>query len=186
MVLITRDAQIEFICSQSRRAVVLAEDYLAQGTAPSLVTFAVTVSPGKAWVMGDNRGLAIDSREWGPLAIGDVSGRVIEALGSRGSTLVRVPATFTADGLARDGHRLPFPLVMAGLALIHPGGDGAGNGRRCHLGSAPPTQPPPAARADDLVSWNRRNHAATARLPSTAKPRLDSRPQGTDTPQPRT
>lgn len=78
----------------------------------------MTVSPGQAWVMGDNRAVAVDSRERGPLAISDISGRVIEVLGSRGSTLVRTPATFTADGLAPGDHRLPFPLVMVGLAVI--------------------------------------------------------------------
>jgi signal peptidase I len=109
-------------CDSAGRVTVdgkaLAEDYLARGTAPNRAKLAVTVSPGQAWVMGDNRAIAVDSREWGPLPISDISGRVIEILGSRGSTLVRTPATFTADGLAPDGHRLPFPLVMAGLAPI--------------------------------------------------------------------
>ena len=109
-------------CDSAGRVTVdsraLAEDCLARGTASDRAKFAVTVSPGRALVMGDNRAIAFDSREWGPLAISDISGRVIEVLGSRGSTLARTPATFTADGLAPDDHCLPFPLVMAGLAVI--------------------------------------------------------------------
>jgi len=68
--------------------------------------------------MGDNRAIAVDSREWGPLAISDISGRVVEVVGSRGITLMQTPAAFTAAGLAPDDHRFPAPLVMPGLALI--------------------------------------------------------------------
>jgi hypothetical protein len=68
--------------------------------------------------MGDNRAIAIDSRTWGPLPESDISGRVIEVIGSRGASLVRTPATFTADGLAPGDHRLPLPLVITGLAAI--------------------------------------------------------------------
>ena len=60
--------------------------------------------------MGDNRAIAVDSRNRGPLAMSDISGRVIEVPGSRGGTLIRTPATFTADGLAPSDHRLPLPF----------------------------------------------------------------------------
>jgi signal peptidase I len=105
-------------CDSAGRVTVngkaLTEDYLAQGVSASQNSFAVTVSPGQMWVMGDNRAIAIDSRIWGPLAMSDVSGRVIEVRGS----LVRTPAAFTADGLAPNDLRFPLPLLLAALAVI--------------------------------------------------------------------
>jgi signal peptidase I len=105
-------------CDSAGRVTVdgkaLVEDYLAPEASPSVNSFAVTVSPGHMWVMGDNRAIAIDSRIWGPLAMSDVSGRVIELRGS----LVRTPAVFTADGLAPSDHRFPLPLLLVVLAVI--------------------------------------------------------------------
>ncbi len=42
--------------------VALDEPYLAEGQAPSTISFDVTVPAGALWVMGDNRGHSADSR----------------------------------------------------------------------------------------------------------------------------
>jgi signal peptidase I len=42
--------------------VAVSEPYVATGQRPSVVTFDVTVPPGRYWVMGDNRGASADSR----------------------------------------------------------------------------------------------------------------------------
>ncbi len=109
-------------CDSAGRVAVdgkaLAEDYLPPGVAPSQVTFAVTLGSGQVWVMGDNRTISLDSRSWGPLAMSDIAGRVIQVYRPGGRTLLRTPATFTADGLAPADHRIPLPFLLLGLALL--------------------------------------------------------------------
>jgi signal peptidase I len=96
----------------------LNEDYLPSGTVPSQSSFAATVGPGQVWIMADNRATAYDSRTLGPLAMGDIGGRVIEVSGSHGFSPLRTPATFTANGLAPADSRLPLPFLLVLLALL--------------------------------------------------------------------
>ena len=98
----------------------LAEDYLEPGapTGYSRTTFDVTVPAGEVWVMGDNRGNAIDSRSWGPLPMSDIAGRAVLVTGNGKQTILRTPAVFTADGLAPADHRVPLPILLLGLAVI--------------------------------------------------------------------
>jgi signal peptidase I len=96
----------------------LVEDYLPPGAAPSRATFAVTLRPGQMWVMGDNRAIAIDSRRWGPLAMSDIAGRVIQVSAAGGWTQLRTPETFVADGLAPTDNRFPLGFVLLALALF--------------------------------------------------------------------
>ena len=85
---------------------------------PSQVPFAVTLSAGQMWVMGDNRAAAIDSRTWGPLPMSDIAGRVISVSGPGGRTFLKTPETFIADGLALADHRLPLSLALIGGAIV--------------------------------------------------------------------
>lgn len=96
----------------------LMEDYLPFNASPSQVPFAVTLSGGQMWVMGDNRAAAIDSRSWGPLPVTDILGRVFDVSGPGGRTSVKTPETFIADGLASPDHRVPLPLVLLGSAAV--------------------------------------------------------------------
>jgi type IV secretory pathway protease TraF len=59
-------------------------EYLPFNASPSQVPFAVTLSGGQMWVMGDNRAAAIDSRIWGPLPMTDILGRVFGVSGPGG------------------------------------------------------------------------------------------------------
>jgi signal peptidase I len=108
-------------CDSAGRVVVdgkaLNEDYLPPGVVPSRTKFTVALAPEQIWLMGDNRAIAVDSRMWGALAMSDIVGRVLQVSGSGGNTLVRTPATFTAEGLAPYDHRLPLPLLLIILAL---------------------------------------------------------------------
>jgi len=96
----------------------LVESYLAPGVAPSQAPFAVTLGPGQMWVMADNRGIAADSRDWGPLPMSDIVGRAVGVYAAGRVTDLRTPETFVADGLAPADHRAPLPLALLGLTLI--------------------------------------------------------------------
>jgi signal peptidase I len=98
----------------------LHESYLYPGAAPSQLRFHVTVPRGKLWLLGDNRLVALDSRELGPQAV-RVIGRVFLVVRSGHATLLRTPPTFVADGLAPAGSPVPPALIaaaIAGLGLV--------------------------------------------------------------------
>lgn len=102
----------------------LDETYVYPGNAPSTASFSVTLRSGQAWVLGDHRSISLDSREWGPVPLGQVIGRVV-LIGDGGSfTRPRSPQTFAAQGLAPRDTRwiLPaaavVPAVAGALALV--------------------------------------------------------------------
>lgn len=99
---------------------VLDEDYVSSGPSmpDSVVPFNVVVPSGRIWVMGDNRGDAADSREWGTLPMSDVLGRAVLISGGGKATVVRTPAVFTQDGLAPADHRIPLVFLLLGGAVI--------------------------------------------------------------------
>lgn len=93
----------------------LTESYLYPGDPPSpFGGFAVTVPNGRLWLMGDDRGQALDSRQTGPLAV-RVAGRVVLILRGGNATLVRTPQAFVTDRLAPADDRMPAALI--GIAL---------------------------------------------------------------------
>jgi signal peptidase I len=92
----------------------LRETYLFPGDAPSMLRFSATLRAGQAWLMGDHRSIADDSRFTGPAPMTDILGR-ITLINSAGALIaVHTPATFIADGLAPPDHR---PVVPAGWLL---------------------------------------------------------------------
>jgi signal peptidase I len=94
----------------------LDETYVYPGVAPSKISFSVTLGPGRVWVMGDNRNVSEDSREWGPVASGAIVGRVFAKGGRVAAATVRTPQTYVTDGLAPQDHRVP-PFVWAALLV---------------------------------------------------------------------
>jgi signal peptidase I len=112
-------------CCDSRGRVTvngksLTETYVYPGGQPySKEPFSVTLGTGQLWVLGDNRGDAVDSRVWGPVPESDVVGRV-EILISGGSfRRVQTPPTFVAEGLAPADDRtatVEIPVVLGILA----------------------------------------------------------------------
>jgi signal peptidase I len=92
----------------------LSENYLYPGDPPSRTRFSVTVGKGKIWVMGDHRNISVDSREWGPVPVRGVVGRVILIGHGSSFATVRTPRTFVADGLAPVDTRL---RLYAGIAI---------------------------------------------------------------------
>lgn len=94
----------------------LNETYVYPGDPPSKISFSVTLGSGRVWVMGDNRNVSEDSREWGPVPSSAIVGRVF-AKGSRvAATTVRTPQTYVTDGLAPPDHRVP-PFIWAVLLV---------------------------------------------------------------------
>jgi signal peptidase I len=96
----------------------LDETYVYPGNAPSTVRFSVTLRQGQMWVLGDHRNISLDSREWGPVPLSGVVGRVV-LVDTRGSYIrLRTPQTFVAQGLAARDTRwiLPAAAVLPALA----------------------------------------------------------------------
>ena len=94
----------------------LDESYLYPGDPPSRVTFSVTLGPGRIWVMGDRRNVSLDSRQWGPVPLSGVVGRVVLVAHGFSFTVLHTPATFVTDGLAPAGTRIDIYALLAGLA----------------------------------------------------------------------
>lgn len=94
----------------------LDETYVYRGDAASQISFSVRLGPGRVWVMGDNRTLSEDSREYGPVAASAIVGRVIGMGSGVAATTVRTPQTYVTDGLAPPDHRVP-PIVWAVLLV---------------------------------------------------------------------
>ncbi len=94
----------------------LHETYLYPGARPSQVRFAVKLRPGQAWLLGDNRAVADDSRFTGPAAMSSILGRITIIDRGGDNMFVRTPATFVADGLAPADHREVLPVAW--LALL--------------------------------------------------------------------
>ena len=99
----------------------LDETYLYPGDQPSTIMFSVTLGPGKIWVMGDQRLISKDSREWGQVPRSDVVGPVLVILHGGSTTSVKTPRTFVSNGLAPSGNRTPpyiWLLAIGGLGFL--------------------------------------------------------------------
>ena len=95
------------------------QGYIYPNDKPSQSRFSVTLGPHQVWVMGDNRDISMDSREWGPVPEQDLVGWAF--LISHGFSLRHTfapPSTFAADGLAPPGDQLPLPLIYAGTGAV--------------------------------------------------------------------
>jgi signal peptidase I len=108
-------------CDASGRVSVngrpLDETYVYPGNAPSTVSFSVTLGQGQVWVLGDHRRISLDSREWGPIPLGHVIGRVILVDTGGSFTRPRSPGTFAAQGLAPRDTRWILPAAAVVLAI---------------------------------------------------------------------
>ena len=92
----------------------LTETYLYPGDVPSLKRYDVTVPAGKLWLLGDHRGIALDSTVTGPVAV-KIVGRVFAIEHSGRLAFLQTPSTFVEDGLAPSDNR--FPVAAIGLLL---------------------------------------------------------------------
>ena len=89
----------------------LDETYVYPGSkAPA--HFSVVLPASEMWVMGDNRNVALDSREWGPVPVSGIIGRVFAISNGTTFTMLRTPSTFVADGLTPADTREPLPLIL--------------------------------------------------------------------------
>ena len=99
----------------------LNETYLTAGTVPSTIKFSVTLSSSQIWVLGDNRAVSMDSREWGPVPRADVVGPVLAITRDGSFTSIRTPQTYVSDGLAPSDSRTPVFVVLlavSGAAVV--------------------------------------------------------------------
>jgi signal peptidase I len=97
----------------------LNESYLYPGS-PSMIHFSVTLASGQVWVMGDHRDISRDSREFGPVQISAITGRVAVVIHGGHWTWLRTPAAFTAAGLAPADTRTIkwWPLAIAAACVV--------------------------------------------------------------------
>jgi signal peptidase I len=96
----------------------LSEDYLPPGAAPSQARFTRTIGPGQVWVMGDNRLVSADSREWGQQPMSAIAGRVLMVSRPGGWSRLRTPPGYITAGLAPADARVPVPFIMAGFTAL--------------------------------------------------------------------
>jgi signal peptidase I len=102
----------------------LRETYVYPGETPSRIRFSITLRAGQAWLLGDHRNIARDSRLTGPAAMSGILGRVSIIVRNGHRITVRAPQTFITDGLAPVDQRQAFPYAwlmiaaVSGLALI--------------------------------------------------------------------
>lgn len=91
---------------------VVAEDYL--GAAAMKPFEATEVAPGAFFLLGDNRGNAIDSRHYGPVGRSDIRGVGVAILGTDGTSrpVPGAPPRTYEDGLVDP----PPPVPPAGSA----------------------------------------------------------------------
>ena len=95
----------------------LTEDYLDSGGAASPIPFTVTLSAGEVWVLGDDRVDSLDSREYGPIAVADIVGRVAVVRRGASFTSERTPRGFIAAGLAPPDTRLGLTAVLVAIPV---------------------------------------------------------------------
>jgi len=93
----------------------LDETYVYPGDVPSAIRFNVSVPAGKFWLLGDHRGVALDSRVRGPVAV-QIAGRVFLVLHSGHLALLQTPSAFVVAGLAPPDNRF-IPAVAIGLII---------------------------------------------------------------------
>jgi hypothetical protein len=114
-------------CCRAGRVVVdgraLDETYLDPGVAPSATRFSVRLGPGRYWLMGDRRGLALDSRQRGPAPLADISRRVVAFISHGSIHILRTPQAFVAAGLEPRDTRFVLNAVWSvvcgtGLVLL--------------------------------------------------------------------
>jgi signal peptidase I len=89
----------------------LDETYLYPDSRPP-APFSLVLAAGRMWVMGDNRNIALDSREWGPVPVSAIIGPVVAIRNGGTFTVLRTPSTFIADGLAPAGSGAPLSLIL--------------------------------------------------------------------------
>jgi signal peptidase I len=92
------------------------ETYLNPAGPPSRFTFSVTLGPGQTWMLGDNRNVSYDSRDYGPIRQSAITGRVVAVVRNFSAATVRTPQTFVASGLAPPDKRLS-PLVLVSVLI---------------------------------------------------------------------
>jgi signal peptidase I len=95
----------------------LDETYVYPGDAPSRIPFNVTLGRGQYWLLADQRYVALDSRQRGPVPRADIPWRVVAVLHGPSLTSLRTPRTFVALRLAPADTRPG--LSSAWIAIVN-------------------------------------------------------------------
>jgi signal peptidase I len=99
----------------------LDETYLPARTVPSLTRFSVTLGPGRYWLMGDRRRIALDSRQRGPAPLSDIPRRVVAYVSNGSFHILRTPEAFVANGLEPRDTRFalaPVWSIVCGAGIV--------------------------------------------------------------------